>query len=50
MADVPAASNNADGELKAPKKQVCRFFTAKGMYLERGTDRRQEIINICETL
>jgi len=39
MADTPAASTNVDGELKASKKQVCRFFTAKGMYLEWGTEK-----------
>jgi hypothetical protein len=33
MADNTADSTNVDDESKAQKKQVCRFFTAKGMYL-----------------
>jgi hypothetical protein len=36
MADNTADSTNVDGEPKAQKKQVCRFFTTKGMYLGRG--------------
>ena len=33
MADNTANSVNVDGEPKAQKKQVCRFFATKGMYL-----------------